>query len=94
MKFYAATNDALYEQTRLALDAAWGLPNQFGLVTCIDPAAKALRDSQGRILMAITDEWLEWPPVLALFPNLLASGAMQEISRAAYDSVANPEVPL
>lgn len=90
MRFFATPSAELYEQTRLSLDAAWGLPNNRGTATCINPVAVAPRDSQGRVLLAVDDEWCEWEPAATILPQLLASGAVVEIDSAAYHAVVNP----
>ena len=86
MRFFRAT-EAVYEQARLTLDAAWG---HVAPTTCIDPAAVAPRDSQGRIVLAVHDEFCEYSVAVDLLPQLLASGAVQEIDAATYDAAANP----
>lgn len=92
MRFFATSNEGLYEQTRLGLDAAWGLPNDRGTVTCINPAAVAPRDADGRILLAVADEWCEWEPAATMLPKLLVSNAVFEITQAEYRA-ALPQVP-
>jgi hypothetical protein len=83
---YFRTNDAnLYESIRLQLDAAWGHPTPDGKsVTCFDPAAVAPSDGSGRLLLAVREEFATWEPAATLLPQLLASGAVEEIDRAAY----------
>jgi hypothetical protein len=83
---------ATYEAIRANLDAAWGLPNDNGTVTCIAAAASAPKDSQGRVLLAVNDEFATWEPAATLLPQLLASGAVDEISEAEYRA-ALPQVP-
>jgi hypothetical protein len=91
---YFRTSDAdLYESIRLQLDAAWGHPTPDGKTrTCIDFASVAPRDSQGRIVLAVRDEFCEYSVAVDLLPQLLASGAVEEISEAAYRA-ALPQVP-
>jgi hypothetical protein len=86
---YFRTADAdLYESIRLQLDAAWGHPTPDGqTVTCIDPAAVAPRDAQGRILLAVNESFATYEPAATLLPQLLASGAVDEISEAEYQPV-------
>lgn len=83
---------ATYEAIRADLDTAWGLPNDKGTATCIAPAATAPKDSQGRVLLAVNDEFSTWEPAATLLPQLLASGAVEEISEAVYRA-ALPQVP-
>jgi len=84
MRYFRAATDVVYEQARAALDSAWGLPNDKGTATCIAPVAMAPRDSAGRPMVAVSDEWCEWPPADTLLPQLLASGAVAEINEADY----------
>lgn len=83
---------ATYEAIRAGLDDAWGLPNDKGTTTCIAPAATAPKDSEGRVLLAVHEEFATWEPADTLLRQLLASGAVQEISEAAYRA-ALPQVP-
>lgn len=86
MRYFRAA-DAIYEQARLTLDSAWGhLPP----TTCIDPAARAPRDAEGRVVLAVADEFCEYSTAKDLLPQLLGSGGVEEIDAAAYDAAANP----
>lgn len=92
-RFFRTTDSDLYESIRLQLDAAWGHPTPGnGIMTCVDPAAFAPRDSAGRVLLAVRAEFAEYPAVAAVLPGLLASGAVEEITEQAYRSVL-PESP-
>jgi hypothetical protein len=84
MRFFRTSVDDVYEQARLTLDAAWGLPDQRGTMTCIEPAASAPRDAQGRILLAVADEFCTYSVAVDLLPQLLASGVVEEIDRETY----------
>ena len=88
---YLRSTDAVYEQARTALDAAWGLPNDKGTATCIEPAATAPRDSQGRIVLAVNDEFCAYTVASDLLPHLLASGAVEEIDAATYRAAITAE---
>ena len=83
---------ATYEAIRADLDTAWGLPNDKGTATCVAPAATAPKDSQGRVMLAVNDEFTTWEAAATLLPQLLASGAVEEISEAVYRA-ALPQVP-
>ena len=82
---------AVYEQARATLDAAWGLPNDTGTVTCIEPAQSAPRDAQGLVVLAVNDEFCTYSVAVDLLPQLLASGAVQEISEATYRAAVSVE---
>jgi hypothetical protein len=84
MKYLRAATDDVYEQARLALDAAWGLPNDKGTDTCISPISIAPRDINGRPMVAVSEEWCEWPPADELLPELIQGGVVAEISEADY----------
>lgn len=80
-RFFRTADAALYEQVRLGLDAAWG---HVPPTTCIDPADAAPRDDAGRIVLAVRQEFTEFPAAAAILPDLLASGQVVEISEADY----------
>ena len=83
--FRCDAGDEAYEQARLALDAAWGHPNEATkTVTCIDPAAVAPRDSQGRIVLAVNDEFCAYPAAEAMLSQLLLADAVTEITSDEY----------
>lgn len=85
MKYFRCNaGDALYEQVRATLDAAWGKPNESGSVTCIEPAATAPRDAAGRIILAVHPEFCSYTVAVDLLPQLLESGAVSEIDAATY----------
>jgi len=79
--YFSISDDATYEQSRLWLDAAWGHQPP---MTCVDPAAVAPRDAQGRIVLAVRPEFVAFDAVAAILPDLLASGLVEEIDEATY----------
>jgi hypothetical protein len=89
-RFFRISADAAYEQTRLGLDAAWGHEPP---MTCVDPAAVAPRDTQGRILLGVRAEFCEYSVVVDLLPQLLASGVVEEIDEATYWA-SQPQSPF
>ena len=85
MRYFRTASDEVYEQARLTLDAAWGHPNEATkTVTCIDPAAVAPRDAQGRIVLAVPDSFCQFTVAADLLPQLLAAGVVEEIDEATY----------
>jgi hypothetical protein len=83
--FRCDAGDEAYEQARLALDAAWGHPNaETKTVTCIDPASVAPRDAEGRIVLAVNDEFVEYPAASQMLGYMLGIGAAVEITAAEY----------
>lgn len=87
MRYFRTADAGLYESIRLQLDAAWGHPNA-DTMTCIDPVAVAPRDGQGRVLLAVNDEFCAYEDVAVVLPGLIASGSVEEIDEAAYQPVA------
>ena len=85
-RFFRA-DAATYESMRLHLNAAWGLPTP-GTENCILPAddPTAPRDGQDRVYLAVHAEWCDWPAVAAVLPDLLASGAVEEVTREDYQA--------
>jgi hypothetical protein len=81
MRYFRTASDSVYEQARLTLDSAWG---HVAPTTCIEPAATAPRDSQGRIVLAVNDEFCAYSVADELLPQLIASGAVEEIDAATY----------
>jgi hypothetical protein len=82
---YFAADEQTYEQVRTTLDTAWGLPDSNGTTTCLRPAAdNAPRDNAGRVVVGVLTSWCEWEPAATLLPQLLASGAVSEITAADY----------
>lgn len=93
MRCFRTANDTLYETIRQQLDAAWGHPSADGkTLTCFDPAAVAPRDSQGRVLLAVQAAFCTYEAVASVLPQLLASGAVEEVSEAEYRA-ALPKMP-
>lgn len=84
-RYFRTTDSATYEQVRLGLDAAWG---HVPPTSCIDPAAVAPRDAQGRILLAVRPEFCEYEAAAAMLPQLIASGVVEEIASGEYLPVA------
>jgi hypothetical protein len=85
MRFFRTADLSLYETIRLQLDAAWGHPSADGrTLTCFDPVAVAPKDGSGRVMLAVHDEFASWEPAATLLPQLLATGAVEEITPEQY----------
>jgi hypothetical protein len=94
MRYFRTASDEVYEQARLMLDAAWGHPSEATkTVTCIDPAAVAPRDSQGRIMLAVRTEFCEYSVAVDLLPQLLAGGVVDEIDAETYQDALHAGEP-
>lgn len=92
MRYFRSTA-AVYEAIRAQLDAAYGYPNaETKTLTSIAPAADAPHDAQGRVYLAISADYCEYNLPAELLPQLLASGAVEEITQAEYQAAVS--VPL
>ena len=80
---YFATTDAVYESMRSAVDAAWGYPTAQTL-TCVPPAVEQWHDADGRVVIALTVDWLSWEPVPSMIGGAIAAGAVTEIDEATF----------
>jgi hypothetical protein len=88
---YFRSDLGTYEAVRDSLDASWGFPDA-GTRSCVLPADEptAPIDNAGRIYLAVTDEWCQWDEVAAVLPGLLASGAVEEVTREQYLAALPP----
>jgi hypothetical protein len=94
MRYFRTANETLYETIRLQLDAAWGHPSADGkTLTCFDPVAVAPKDRLGRVMLAVHDEFATWEPAATLLPQLLGSGAVEEITQQTYMAGLPPPYP-
>jgi len=86
-RFFRASED-VYEHVRATLDAAWGLPVD-GQISCFAPAPSGVRDSSGMMLLAVDLAFCEYSAVASLLPEMLSSGAVEEIDLATYRNLAS-----
>jgi hypothetical protein len=84
---YLRSTAEIYEQARAAMDNARGLPAK-GQVTSFVPAAQAPSDDAGRVHLALRDSDLTAPGADDLLHSLLASGAVEQVTKAEYDAAA------
>jgi len=90
-RFFRST-DAVYESIRAQLDAAYGYPNaETKTLTSITPAADALHDAQDRVYLAIASDYCDYNLPAELLPQLLASGAVEEITESEYMAIRQAE---
>lgn len=93
MRIFRASPETA-ESVRAALDAAWGYPNpDVQTETAFRPADKLPRDDEGRVYLRIANRYCEYEAVAAMLPDLLASGAVEEISEAEFRQVFPPRPP-
>ena len=93
MRYFRAIT-AVYESIRAQLDAAYGYPNSGTKTLTAIPAASDLpTDAQGRVYLAISAEYCDYILPSEMLPQLIASGAVEEVDAAAY-SVLLPAMPV
>jgi hypothetical protein len=94
MRYFRSAQET-YEQIRIALDDAWGLPDQTTVTeTCLPPAEQATKDTQGRCIVAVPDAFCSFTVAVDLLPDLLASGAVTEITEAEYRAAVESPSPV
>lgn len=85
---YFRSSPAVYAAICAQLDAAYGYPNaETKTLRTLPMGASLPTDAQGRVYLAITSEYCEYILPSQLIPELLASGAVEEIDPAAYVAV-------
>ena len=84
----------VYESIRAQLDAAYGYPNgETKTLTAIPPAVELPADAIGRVYLAISADYCDFVLPSQMLPQLLASGAVEEIDAATYQAAVQPQEP-
>lgn len=92
MRYFRST-PAVYASICAQLDAAYGYPNQATKTErTLPPASDLPSDSQGRVYLAISADYCEFILPSQMLPELIASGAVEEIDAAAYEAML-PQMP-
>lgn len=86
-RFFVAASDAVCEQIRFTLDAAWGHPDG-QTETCFLPAARLPHDADGRPMLAVSAAFAEYDAAAELLPQVFATGVVWEITRDEYLAAA------
>lgn len=90
MRYFRST-PAVYALICQQLDAAYGYPNPDTLTLRTLPLASDLpTDSQGQLYLAISAEYCDYNLPSEMLPQLIASGAVEELSAAEYEAVLPP----
>ena len=88
---YFRASIAVYDMVCQQLDAAYGYPNaETKTERTLPPAGSLLSDAQGRVYIALPAEFCNYDLPSQMLPELLASGAVEEITEAAYQAVLPP----
>lgn len=82
----------VYEMVRTSLDTAWGLPAH-GQISCLEPAATAPRGQDGLVYLGTWDTFCDYDDVRPILGELIASGAVEEITGEQYRDAVEPKTP-
>lgn len=92
MRYFRST-PAVYAQVCATLDAAYGYPNEETKTLRTLPLAEELpTDAEGRVYLAVSSEFCNYDLPAEILPQLLASGAVEEIDEATYMAAINGPV--
>lgn len=92
MRYFRST-PAVYASICSQLDAAYGYPNfETKTLRTLPLASDLPSDAQGRVYLAVSNDYCEYVLPSQLLPQLLASGAVEEITQAEYQA-ALPQLP-
>lgn len=93
MRYFRAT-PAVYAGICQQLDTAYGYPNAATKTERTLPLTETLpSDGQERVYLAISQEYCDYNLPRQMLPQLLASGAVEEITQAEYQAVLPIPLP-
>lgn len=93
MRYFRASA-AVYAAICRQLDEAYGYPNAETKTDRALPLSSELpSDSQGRVYLSVTADYCEFVLPSQMLPQLLASGAVEEIDAATYQAAVQPQEP-
>lgn len=82
---------AVYESVNSQLDAAYGYPNaETKTLRTLPPSGELPSDSQGRVYLAVDADYCDYILPGQLLPDLIQSGAVDELTAAQYAAVLPP----
>jgi hypothetical protein len=85
-RFFRIVSDATYEQTRVALDAVFGMPAG---ETVFAPAADAPRFDDGTLKLAVRSQHCLLPEIATAIEDAEGAGVLFEVEAAEYFADAN-----
>lgn len=89
---YFRTTLAVYASIAAQLDTAYGYPNAETKTLRTLPLADDLpADGQGRVYLTVDAAYCEYILPGAMLPQLLASGAVEEVDGATYEALLPAE---
>ena len=93
MRYFRAT-PAVYAGICAQLDAAYGYPNEATKTLRTLPLASEVpTDGQGRVYLAVDAAYCDYILPGQMLPELLVSGAVEEVDAATYAALPQPEFP-
>ena len=92
MRYFRST-PAVYASICQQLDDAYGYPNAETKTLRTLPLTSDLpSDGHGRVYLAVSNEYCEYVLPSQLLPQLLASGAVEEVAEEQYKALM-PQIP-
>jgi hypothetical protein len=89
---YFRASPAVYAGICSQLDAAYGYPNAETKTLRTLPLVSELpSDAQGRVYLAIAQAYCDYILPSEILPELLASGAVEEVTAAVYEALLPPD---
>jgi hypothetical protein len=93
MRYFRAS-PAVYADICAQLDAAYGYPNpETKTLRTLPLVADLPSDDQGRVYLAISSEYCDYILPSQMLPELIASGAVEEITAEQYAASLPPPTP-
>ena len=93
MRYFRAT-PAVYADICAQLDAAYGYPNEATKTLRTLPLAADLpTDAEGLVYLMISAEYCDFILPGQLLPELLASGSVEEVTKAEHESLVPAITP-
>ncbi len=90
MRYFRAA-PAVYAGICAQLDAAYGYPNaETKTMRSLPLVADLPSDGQGRVYLAVDAVYCDYILPGEMLPQLLASGAVEEVDAATYDALLPP----
>lgn len=89
MTRYFRSTPAVYASICQQLDAAYGYPNEATKTDrTLPPLGDLQTDSEGRVYLSVLSDYCDYILPGQMLPDLLSSGAVEEITEAQYQATA------
>jgi hypothetical protein len=83
-RYFRSTPD-IYSLVCGQLDSSYGYPNESTKTQrTLPPASELPSDAEGRVYLAVDADYCDFILPAAMLPQLLGSGAVEEVGEAAY----------